>query len=115
MLRNNYEISAHANNYDLENIECHSLLPSCEIWSTSPRFANRAVANLHWCFQAELLSPTLRAHMWFDWRPRHNGFRYLRLRSFRIRSHLIVASQSDGNSASTMQAVCYCGCFYSSI
>jgi len=39
MLHNNYEMSAGANNYDLQNVECYWVLPSCEISSRSPRFA----------------------------------------------------------------------------
>jgi len=33
-------------NYDLHNVECQSLVPSCEISSRSPRFAKRAITNL---------------------------------------------------------------------
>jgi len=40
MLRTNYEMSADANNYNLQNVECH-----CEISSRSPRFAKRAILN----------------------------------------------------------------------
>jgi len=34
-------MSADANNYCLQNVECH-----CEISSRSPRFAKRAIMNL---------------------------------------------------------------------
>jgi len=36
-----YQMSADANNYNLQNVECH-----CEISSRSPRFAKRAIMNL---------------------------------------------------------------------
>jgi len=39
-------MSADASNYDLQNVEWQPLIPSCKIWSRSPRFANRAIANL---------------------------------------------------------------------
>jgi len=39
-------MSADANNYDLQNVECMSLIPSCKISSRSPRFAKRAITNL---------------------------------------------------------------------
>jgi len=41
MLRTNYELSEDANNYYLQNVECH-----CEISSRSPKFAKRAIMNL---------------------------------------------------------------------
>jgi len=40
-----YQMSADANNYYLQNVECHSLIPSCKI-SSSARFAKRAITNL---------------------------------------------------------------------
>jgi len=36
-------MSADASNYDLQNVECQPLIPSCKI---SPRFAKGAIANL---------------------------------------------------------------------
>ena len=39
-------MSADANNYDLHNVECHSLLPSCNISLRPPRFAKRAITNI---------------------------------------------------------------------
>jgi len=39
-------MSADAGNYDLQNVECQSLILSCKISSRSPRFAKRAIANL---------------------------------------------------------------------
>jgi len=36
--RNTYEMSADASNYDLQNVECQSLIPICKISSRSPRF-----------------------------------------------------------------------------
>ena len=62
MLRNNYEISAYGNNYNLQNFEGQRLLHSCEILSRSPRFAKRAVANLYdvlrrsFCLQQSVLA-----------------------------------------------------------
>ena len=46
--RNNYlcQMSANASNYDLQNVECQSLIASCTISSRSPRFAKRAITNL---------------------------------------------------------------------
>jgi len=55
----------------------------------------------------KLLSPTISARMWFDPRLRHNTFRWPRLRTFRLRYHVIVVSQWDGNPAFTVHAVCY--------
>jgi len=40
------EISADASNYDLQNVECQSLIPNCKISSMSPRFAKRPFTNL---------------------------------------------------------------------
>jgi len=39
-------MSAVASNYDLQNVECQSLLPSCKISSRSPKFAKGAITNL---------------------------------------------------------------------
>jgi len=39
-------MSADTNNYDLKNVECQRLLPSCEVSSRSPWFAKRAIMNL---------------------------------------------------------------------
>jgi len=50
-------MSADASNYDLQNVECQPLIPSCKISSRSPRFAKRAITNLSvvlrrcWCLQ----------------------------------------------------------------
>jgi len=46
MSRDNYEMSANASNYKLQNVECKSLMPSCKISSRSPRFAKGAITNL---------------------------------------------------------------------
>jgi len=75
MLCINYEMSniSDANNYDLQNVECQSLVPSCEISSRSPRFAKRAVANLSdilrrsFCLQ--------QSRIWVDSALRHNACR----------------------------------------
>ena len=40
------QMSADASNYDLQNVECQSLLPSCKISSRSPRFAKRAITKI---------------------------------------------------------------------
>jgi len=45
MSRNIYEMSADASNYDSQNVECQSLIPSSKILSRSPRFAKRAITN----------------------------------------------------------------------
>jgi len=39
------QMSADASNYDLQNVECQSLLPCCKISSRSQRFVKRAIAN----------------------------------------------------------------------
>jgi len=39
-------MSTDASNYDLQNVECQSLMPSCKISSRSPRFAKRTIMNL---------------------------------------------------------------------
>jgi len=39
-------MSADASNYDLRNVECLLLTPSCIISSRSPRFAKGAITNL---------------------------------------------------------------------
>jgi len=50
-------MSADASNYDLQNLECQSLIPSCKISSRWPRFAKKAITNLsdvlrrHLCLQ----------------------------------------------------------------
>jgi len=38
---------ADTSNYDLQNVECQSLIPSCKISSKSPRFAMRTIMNLN--------------------------------------------------------------------
>jgi len=65
-------MSANANIYILQNVECHG-----EISSRSPRFTKLAVMNLSpkWCFKAEFLSQGARLWLWFDSRLRHNAFR----------------------------------------
>jgi len=40
-------MSAGASNYDLQNVECQSLTPSCKISSRSPRFAKGAITNIN--------------------------------------------------------------------
>jgi len=40
------QMSADTSNYDLENVECQQLLPSCKTSSRSPRFSKRAIMNL---------------------------------------------------------------------
>jgi len=66
---------ADANKYELQNVECQSLIPSCKISSRSPRFAKRAITNHSDAVKASLVSPATSARMWFDWRLRHNAFR----------------------------------------
>jgi len=39
-------MSADASNYDLQNVECQSLIPSCKISSRSARLAKGAITNL---------------------------------------------------------------------
>jgi len=39
-------MSADDSNYDLRNVECQSLTPSCESSSRSPRFAKGAIASI---------------------------------------------------------------------
>jgi len=84
MLRTNYmkcQMSADANNYNLQNLESH-----CEISSRSPRIAKQAIINLSrkWCFKAEFLSPGARLSLWIDSRLRHNAFRKPGLQTFRL-------------------------------
>jgi len=38
-------MSADDSNYDLQNVECQSLIPSCKISSRSPWFAKRTIMN----------------------------------------------------------------------
>ena len=64
-------------------------------------------------FEVELLSPAISTCMWFDSWLCHNVFIKPGLRTFRLSSHSIVASQSGGNPAFTVHAVCYCWCFQS--
>jgi len=46
MTRNNYEISNVSGcNYDVRNVECQLLIPSCKISSRSPRLAKGAITN----------------------------------------------------------------------
>ena len=63
-----------ANNYNLPNVVCQQLLPSCKILSSSPRVAKWVVSNL-----SEGLCgapyPAISARMWFDSRLHHNVFR----------------------------------------
>jgi len=40
------QMSADASNYDLQNVECKSLIPSCKISWGSPRFAKGAITSL---------------------------------------------------------------------
>jgi len=46
MSRNNYEMSADSSNYELQNVQWQSLIPSYKIWSRSPRFTKRAIKNI---------------------------------------------------------------------
>jgi len=57
---------------------------------------------------------TVSASMRFFLRLRHNAFSYSGLQTFRLRSHSIVASQWDRNSAFAVHAVRYYACFQSS-
>jgi len=73
-------------------------------------------ANIYepwWRFEVELLSPAISAGVWFDWRWRHNAFKFPGLRTFQLRSHSIIASQCPGILlAFTVHAVCCCaGCW----
>jgi len=40
------QMLANTSNYDLQNVECQSLIPSCKISSKSPGFAKRTIMNL---------------------------------------------------------------------
>jgi len=68
-------MSTDASNYDLQNVECQSLIPRRKISSRLPRFAKRAITNLTDVLKESLVSPATSARMWFDWRLRHNAFR----------------------------------------
>ena len=46
MSRNIYEMSADAINYDSQNVEFQSLIPSSKILSITPRFARGAITNI---------------------------------------------------------------------
>jgi len=69
-------MSANASNYDLQNVEWQSLIPSCKNPPRSPMFAKGAITNLSDVLKASLVSPGLR--------------------TFPLRSHSIVASQWTG-------------------
>jgi len=45
------QLSTDANNYDLQNVECHRLIPGCGISSRSPKFAKGVVTNLSYVFR----------------------------------------------------------------
>jgi len=75
MSRNIYEMSADPSNYDSQNVECQSLIPSGKFSSRSPRFAKGAITNLSDVLKALLVSPATSAGVRFNWRLRHNAFR----------------------------------------
>ena len=91
------QMSADASNYNLQNVECQSLIPSsCKISSRSLRFAKGAIANVSDVLRRRLCLSATSTRMWFDWRLCHNAFRWPGLRTFPLRSHSVVASQSTG-------------------
>jgi len=47
-------MSTDASNYDLQNVECQSLIPSSKILSRSPRFTKRAITNISDVFRRRL-------------------------------------------------------------
>jgi len=90
-------MSADANNSDLQNVECQSLIPSCKVSSRSPRFAKWAIANVSdvlWrrlCLQQPAPECCLThgcVTMLSDLEPG--------LWTFPLRLHSVVASQSTG-------------------
>ena len=59
MSRNNYEMSPDFSNYDLQNVAWQLLIPSCKIWSRSPRFAKRAITNIHFGVRSKKKLPSV--------------------------------------------------------
>ena len=108
------QMSADANNYNLQNLERH-----CETSSRSPTFAKRSIMNLSpkWCFKAVFLSSLsfykMMTCLSLDFLIMtslsfcHNAFRKPGLQTFRLPYHFIVASQWDGNPAFKVDAQCY--------
>jgi len=47
-------MSADANNHDLQNVECQSLIPSYQSSSRSPRFAKWAITNFSDVFMGSI-------------------------------------------------------------
>jgi len=68
-------MSEDASNYDLQNVECQSLMPSCKISSSSRRFAKRAFTNLSDVLRRRLCLAATTACIRFEWWLRHNAFR----------------------------------------
>jgi len=119
MLRTNYELSEDANNYYLQNVECH-----CEISSRSPKFAKRAIMNLtdvskrcfcpqqkvpacdltHVTFQSGVSVPSKKCPLVIWLTAVSQRFQKARVRTFRLPHHFIVVSQWDENPAFTVHA-----------
>ena len=101
--------SADVNNYNLQNVECRSLVPSCEISSRSPRFAKEAFANINDILRRSLCSvaSNQRAPAAELTAP-SQCFQIARVANIQASSHSIVASQWHGNPTLTVHAVRSC-------
>jgi len=56
-------MSTDASNYDLQNVECQSLIPSSKILSRSPRFTKKAITNISDVLGVACVSGNQRRHV----------------------------------------------------
>jgi len=89
-------MSADASDYDLQNVECQSLLPSCKIPSRSQREQLRTIV-----FSNQRSYVVWLTGAW-------QCFQLARVANFPLRSHSTVASQWTGIQHSQCMRNCAC-------
>jgi len=101
-----YQMSADSKNYNLQNVECQSLVPSWEISSRSPRFAKRAISNLGNVLNRPLYLQQISARVWFKSRLRHNTFRQPGLPTFSFR-FIVYHNRRESSIHSACNRACF--------
>jgi len=100
------QISADASNYDLQNVWCQSLTPSCKIWSRSPRFAKGTITNLSDILRRRCVYSNQRTHMvWLM--VASQCFQIAKLANFSTSLSFYSCVTMDGNSVFTVHATAH--------
>ena len=94
----------HASNYDSQNVECQSLLPSCKISSRSQRFVKKAITNFSDVWGAACVFRNQLPHVvWLT--VASQCFQIARVANFPTSFSFYSCVTMDGNPAFTVQWV----------